>query len=149
MTLTHESLLFSPTRDGVPSSDDNFTAGDLVAAQDALEAEARETLPFSFGQCTYDLGYIKQPVSVAWWHLNPVDQELTARSQLYSCLTCLNYSAVCAACSIACHGEHHLVELFNRRHFRCDCGTERMGAGSCCSISPRDDAPRNAENHVS
>lgn len=31
--LTRDSLLFSPTRDGVPSSDDNFTAGDLVAAQ--------------------------------------------------------------------------------------------------------------------
>lgn len=63
MTLTRDSLLFSPTRDGVPSSDDNFTAGDLVAAQDALEAEARDVLPFAFGECTYDLGPLKQPVS--------------------------------------------------------------------------------------
>lgn len=95
MSLTHEALLFSPTREGVPSSDDNFTADDLIAAQDALEAEARDALPFSFAQCTYDLGYLKQP--------------------LFACRTCLNDSAVCAACSISCHGEHELVELFNRR----------------------------------
>ncbi|GAA6063129.1 hypothetical protein JCM10212_002332 [Sporobolomyces blumeae] len=124
--LNRDSLLFSPTREGVPSSDDNFYASDVAAAQDALEAEARETLPFKFEECTYDLGYIRQP--------------------LYACLTCLNNGAVCAACSIACHADHELVELFNRRHFRCDCGTERLGAGSCCSISPRDDAPVNEEN---
>ncbi|GAA5880426.1 hypothetical protein JCM1840_007693 [Sporobolomyces johnsonii] len=124
--LDRDALLFSPTRDGVPSSDDNFYASDIVAAQEAMDAEAAEVLPFQFNQCTYDLGYIRQP--------------------LYACLTCLNNRAVCAACSIACHGEHDLVELFNRRHFRCDCGTEAMGAGSCCSISPRDDAPANVEN---
>ncbi|GAA5907774.1 uncharacterized protein JCM6883_001885 [Sporobolomyces salmoneus] len=124
--LNRESLLFSPTREGVPSSDDNFYASDILAGQEALEQEARETLPFEFKECTYDLGYIRQP--------------------LYACLTCLNHGAVCAACSIACHGEHELVELFNRRHFRCDCGTEKMGAGSCCSISPREDLPVNSEN---
>ncbi|GAA5855792.1 hypothetical protein JCM5353_001505 [Sporobolomyces roseus] len=127
--LNRDSLLFSPTRDGVPSSDDNFYASDILdilAGQEALEQEARDTLPFQFDQCTYDLGYLRQP--------------------LYACLTCLNHGAVCAACSIACHGEHELVELFNRRHFRCDCGTEKMGAGSCCSISARDDAPVNDEN---
>lgn len=75
-----------------------------------------------------DLGYIKQP--------------------LYGCLTCLNNGAVCAACSISCHGEHQLVELFNRRDFRCDCGTERLGAGSCCSLSKRDDVKANEGNKV-
>ncbi|GAA6049601.1 hypothetical protein JCM3770_005029 [Rhodotorula araucariae] len=124
--LNRDALLFSPTRDDVPSSDDHFTATDLIAAQDALEAEARETLPYRFDQCTYDLGYIKQP--------------------LFACRTCLGDRAVCAACSIACHGEHELVELFNRRNFRCDCGTEAMGAGSTCSISGRDDAAPNMLN---
>lgn len=145
--LSRSSLLFSPTRDGVPSSDDNFTVADLCAAQDALENEARDALPFRFDSCTFDLGHIKQPV--------------------YSCRTCLNDSGICAGCSIACHGcvragegegtrahdassrEHELVELFCRRDFRCDCGTERMGAGSCCSLTGRDDAPRNADNKVS
>lgn len=54
--LNHDSLLFSPTRDGVPSSDDAFMASDLIAAQDAMEAEARDALPFAFDSCTYDLG---------------------------------------------------------------------------------------------
>ena len=70
MNVTRESLLFSPTRDGVPSSDDSFSAIDLVGAQDALEAEARDVLPFSFNSCTYDLGPIKQHVSVIHACLN-------------------------------------------------------------------------------
>lgn len=123
--LNREALLFSPTREGVPSSDD-FVADDLIGAQEALEAEAREIMPYKFDACTYDLGYIKQP--------------------LFACRTCLNDRAVCAACSIACHGDHSLVELFNRRNFRCDCGTEAMGAGSFCSISHRNDAPANTRN---
>ncbi|GAA6027342.1 hypothetical protein JCM8097_002610 [Rhodosporidiobolus ruineniae] len=124
--LNRDALLFSPTREGVPSSDDGFFAADMIAAQDALEEEAREAIPFSGDECTYDLGYIKQP--------------------LYACLTCLHNRAVCAGCSISCHAEHQLVELFNRRNFRCDCGTEAMGAGSCCSITGRQDAPANADN---
>jgi len=80
--LNRDSLLFSPTRDGVPSSD--VYASDILAGQEALEQEARDILPFAIDQCTYDMGYIRQP--------------------LYACLTCLNHGAVCAACSIACHG---------------------------------------------
>jgi E3 ubiquitin-protein ligase UBR7 len=30
---------------------------------------------------------------------------------------------VCYGCSISCHAEHDLVELFQRRKFRCDCPT--------------------------
>jgi hypothetical protein len=82
--LDHNSLLFSPTRDGVPSSDDNFYASDLIAAQDALEDEAREAIPFASTECTYDMGYVKQP--------------------LFACLTCLHNRAVCAGCSVSCHG---------------------------------------------
>lgn len=126
--LNRDALLFSPTRDGVPSSDDHFTADDLLGAQEALEAEARDTLPYRFDQCTYDLGYIKQP--------------------LFACRTCLGDRAVCHACSISCHTSHELVELFNRRAYRCDCGTAAMGAGSCCSISGRDDAEPNSLNRI-
>ncbi|GAA6002455.1 hypothetical protein JCM10207_001131 [Rhodosporidiobolus poonsookiae] len=125
--LNRDALLFSPTREGVPSSDDGFYASDLIAAQTALEDEAREAIPFASSECTYDLGYIKQP--------------------LFACKTCLHNRAVCAGCSISCHGEHELVELFNRRSFRCDCGTEAMGAGSCCQLTGRTDAPPNKNNH--
>ncbi|KAL8280969.1 hypothetical protein RQP46_006648 [Phenoliferia psychrophenolica] len=122
--LSRDSLLFSPTRDGVPSSDDDFTANDILQAQAALEEEAREAIPYSQSSgCTYDQGYVKQPV--------------------FACQTCLNFAGVCASCSIACHGEHELVELFMRRDFRCDCGTSRMGAGSCCNLTKRADAAPN------
>ena len=43
--------------------------------------------------------------------------------------------------------EHELVELFMRRDFRCDCGTEKMGAGSCCAITRRADAPPNRNSY--
>lgn len=66
------------------------------------------------------------------------------RQNLFSCLTCnpppespldrYNGAAVCYSCSIACHGEHELVELFNRRNFTCDCGTTRLPATSPCTL---------------
>lgn len=130
MSLTRESLLRSPTRNGVPSSEDAFTAQDLLQAQSALEVEAAEVIPFSSSLCTYDQGPIRQAV--------------------YACRTCLGEpsSGICAACSVSCHAEHDLVELFVRRQFTCDCGTERMGAGSCCSLREIDgeDMERNEGN---
>ena len=78
----------------------------------------------SFDHCTYPLGPLRQ--------------------SLFSCLTCnlpppstsASYkpAGVCYACSIACHGEHTLVELFNKRNFTCDCGTTRLPATSPCTL---------------
>ncbi len=66
------------------------------------------------------------------------------RQNLFSCLTCnpppdsplepYNPAGVCYSCSIACHGEHTLVELFGRRNFTCDCGTSRMPPASPCTL---------------
>ena len=62
--------------------------------------------------CTYDQGYIQQP--------------------LFSCLTCRGGAgeegagrdvALCAACAFKCHGEHELEEIYDKRHTRCDCPT--------------------------
>ena len=83
----------------------------------------------SFDHCTYPLGPLRQ--------------------SLFSCLTCnpppasasdpYTPAGVCYACSIVCHGEHTLVELFNKRNFTCDCGTTRLPATSPCTlrIDPR------------
>lgn len=125
--LNRTSLLFSSTRNGIPSSDDEFTAHDIIAAQLELEGEANAVLPFSFDTCTHALGSIKQPV--------------------YSCLSCGN-TGVCAGCSIGCHADHNLVELFNRRNFTCDCGTDRMTSVKC-TIDNRVNAPKNEDNKVS
>ena len=66
------------------------------------------------------------------------------RQNLFSCLTCnpppanpcdpYNAAGVCYSCSIQCHGEHTLVELFNKRDFVCDCGTTRLPATSPCAL---------------
>ena len=103
---------------------DSQTASDFIDNQLQLEADAREALPFKFELCTQPLGPLRQ--------------------NLFSCLTCnpppdspsaqYTPAAVCYSCSIACHGEHTLVELFNRRNFVCDCGTTRLPATSPCTL---------------
>ncbi|KAK7746381.1 hypothetical protein SLS53_002340 [Cytospora paraplurivora] len=89
-----------------------------------LEADAREALPYSIEDCTKDLGALRQSV--------------------FSCLTCnptptkstdpYNAAGICYACSVQCHGEHQLVEIFAKRNFTCDCGTTRLPATSPCSL---------------
>ena len=56
----------------------------LIQRQAQLEREAREAVPFSFtkGGCTYERGYMRQPV--------------------YACRTC-GGGGVCAGCSVGCH----------------------------------------------
>ena len=100
------------------------TAKEYIDTQLRLEADAREALPYAFDTCTQPLGPLRQ--------------------NLFSCLTCnpppnsntdhFAPAAVCYSCSIACHGEHTLVELFNRRNFVCDCGTTRLPATSPCNL---------------
>ena len=63
---------------------------------------------------------------------------------MFSCLTCnpppanstdpYNAAGVCYACSVQCHGEHQLVEIFAKRNFTCDCGTTRLPATACCTL---------------
>lgn len=66
------------------------------------------------------------------------------RQSLFACITCnppptgsedkFTPAAVCYSCSISCHGEHTLVELFNRRNFVCDCGTTRLPSSAPCTL---------------
>ncbi|PGH01887.1 E3 ubiquitin-protein ligase UBR7 [Blastomyces parvus] len=45
-----------------------------------------------------------------------------------------NAAGVCYSCSISCHGEHTLIELFSKRNFVCDCGTTRFPSTSPCCL---------------
>ncbi|PGH18389.1 hypothetical protein AJ79_00456 [Helicocarpus griseus UAMH5409] len=110
------------------ASNDSQTASDFIDSQLRLEADAREALPYasrlSFDSCTQPLGALRQ--------------------SLFSCLTCnpppsdpnepYNAAGVCYSCSISCHGEHTLVELFSKRNFVCDCGTTRLPSTSPCTL---------------
>lgn len=66
------------------------------------------------------------------------------RQNVFACLTCnpppsssssdWTPAGVCYACSVQCHGEHELVEIFQKRNFTCDCGTTRIPATSPCTL---------------
>ncbi|OQS01334.1 hypothetical protein ACHHYP_01365 [Achlya hypogyna] len=99
-----------------------------VLREDASLAEEADAVfgAASATQCSYEMGYMRQA--------------------LYACLTCstdANPAGICLACSLACHADHDLVELYTKRHFRCDCGTTKFD--SPCSLYEGKDL-RNDEN---
>ncbi|KAF2495034.1 hypothetical protein BU16DRAFT_509569 [Lophium mytilinum] len=106
------------------NSESSQTAAEFISSQLQLEADAREALPYQFDTCTKPLGALRQA--------------------LYACLTCnpppaspaqqYTPAGVCYSCSISCHCDHTLVELFGKRNFECDCGTTRIPDTSPCSL---------------
>nr|XP_019042807.1 E3 ubiquitin-protein ligase UBR7 [Kwoniella bestiolae CBS 10118]OCF21737.1 E3 ubiquitin-protein ligase UBR7 [Kwoniella bestiolae CBS 10118] len=109
-----------------PSSE--ITLQSLIDTSDRMAEEAREALPYSFDECTYDKGYLRQSV--------------------WSCLDC-GEKGVCYGCSISCHSEHRLVELWTRRSFRCDCPTSSTQPEPIppakrrrCGLYPPDEQPQ-------
>ncbi|ORX67591.1 hypothetical protein DL89DRAFT_269381 [Linderina pennispora] len=120
--------------DGQAADEAIVTAHSFLVHQADLEREAAEVLPGKFDECTYDKGYIRQP--------------------LFACLTCTHPpskyqrskadtgpetapAGMCYSCSIECHTGHEVIELFAKRSFQCDCGTARLlpaGKGSCCEL---------------
>ncbi|OAP58330.1 hypothetical protein AYL99_07420 [Fonsecaea erecta] len=113
-----------PKLDEVKQTQDSQTASDFIDQQLALEADAREVLPYKFDKCTNILGPLRQNV-FACLTCNPPP---ASAAQVYT------PAGVCYACSISCHGEHTLVELFARRDFVCDCGTSRLPSTSSCTL---------------
>lgn len=112
-----------------PTSDKGITAFDLIAHQTLLEAQAREAIPFSYSRaaCTWDQGYIRQP--------------------LWACRDCKGIH-VCAGCSIGCHADHDLIELFAKRMSRCDCGAAKDDDSKPCNLRkpPLNFVPENDSN---
>jgi E3 ubiquitin-protein ligase UBR7 len=72
---------------------------------------------------------------------------------LYACLTCINerkksspqpgknqendayfLHGICLACSYECHENHELLELYTKRHFRCDCGNSKFPVSFKCKL---------------
>lgn len=96
------------------------TMMDVLQEQQDFEEDANAVLGASDDKnCTYPMGYVK-------------------RQALYSCLTCCNEpdkkAAVCLACSLNCHENHELIELYTKRNFRCDCGNPKFD--NPCQLIP-------------
>lgn len=96
-------------------------------------------MPYEPGKCTY----FEDPATLG-------------RQQLFACLTCQANSpnnnkkpnVVCYSCSIQCHSDHDLCELFTKRNMACDCGTTRMPSFGGCNLRKNFDAlddPLNEE----
>lgn len=86
-----------------PQDADEISIQDFMAQQHQVEEEARLAMPWDPKFCTYEMGSIRQ--------------------QLYACRT-HNNIGICYSCSIRCHTTCDIVELFTKRGFTCDCGTE-------------------------
>lgn len=113
-----------------------------------LEADAREALPYvrrvplhrppSLLPCCNPSLTLSQSIENCTKPLGPL------RQAVFACLTCkpppanandpYEAAGVCYACSVQCHGEHTLVEIFNKRNFTCDCGTKRFPETSPCNL---------------
>ncbi|KAI8926532.1 hypothetical protein BC831DRAFT_511593 [Entophlyctis helioformis] len=91
---------------------ETLTAVEFLARQTQLEAAAAEALPDDFSVCSFSQGYVVQRV--------------------YSCRTCSLAAGrpvgVCYSCFVSCHTTHDAVELFERRHFRCELDSARTKA---------------------
>lgn len=65
-------------------------------------------------------------------------QGYVPRQALYSCATCFEetgkVSAICLACSLECHDNHDLYELYTKRNYRCDCGNSNFKSGFECKL---------------
>lgn len=82
----------------------DISATEYLSRQEQLEDEARKLMPWDPKSCTYEKGALRQ--------------------QVFACRSHGNIG-ICYSCSIQCHTSCDLVELFTKRHFTCDCGTER------------------------
>ncbi|XP_038214511.1 enolase-phosphatase E1 [Zerene cesonia] len=116
------------------NGDKVVTMMDVLQEQEDFEEDANAVLGASDDKnCTYPLGYIK-------------------RQAIYACMTCCSEAkedpsrraGVCLACSLACHENHELIELYTKRNFRCDCGNSKFNSNPCQFTSEKIDL--NEEN---
>ncbi|OMJ19220.1 Protein mlo2 [Smittium culicis] len=171
------------------TSADLLTASEYLELQDKLEKEAANAFPGKFDFCTWEKGYINQPVyaclTCSRYKNNPNEHSKTLsveesiinakvllseklngkeKNTHNSCTETVNsslsevlwdprvshnafkpnndhtppdnfnLSGICYGCSISCHSSHDVIELFSKRDFCCDCGTNRLkntGVSGC------------------
>ncbi|XP_013187334.2 putative E3 ubiquitin-protein ligase UBR7 [Amyelois transitella] len=120
--MSSEELTATEVAEMAESDGDKVvTMMDVLQEQEEFEEDANAVLGASDEKnCTYPKGYIK-------------------RQALYACLTCCpdaktdptKRAGVCLACSLSCHENHELVELYTKRNFCCDCGNSKFNSHPC------------------
>ncbi|XP_075974918.1 uncharacterized protein LOC142975755 [Anticarsia gemmatalis] len=106
--------------------DEVVTMMDVLQDQEDFEEDANAVLGASDDKnCTYPMGYLK-------------------RQAVYACLTCCEdrndptkRAGICLACSLYCHENHYLAELYTKRNFRCDCGNPKFKSNVCQLTEPK------------
>lgn len=124
-----------PIESAFPDEDEEtVTMVDVLEREDKLEDEASAVLGNSDEKnCTYPKGYI-------------------TRQALYSCATCSEgpdkMAAICLACSLECHDNHEVFELYTKRNYRCDCGNSKFKKDFECKLVDKQakKAPLNEKN---
>jgi len=134
-----EEPLAKPSQNDSEIEDPGISMVDVLQDEESLEADAKAVLGNADDKnCSYHSGgYMK-------------------RQALYSCLTCIKDSSekskgcfesegagICLACSLHCHEDCELVELYTKRNFRCDCGNSKLD--NECKLA-NDKAPVNEKN---
>lgn len=58
---------------------------------------------------------------------------------IYACATCTpeGNAGICYSCSIRCHADHELYELWDKRDFKCDCGNDKFDPSFQCGLMPK------------
>ncbi|XP_039751428.1 putative E3 ubiquitin-protein ligase UBR7 [Pararge aegeria] len=111
------------------------TMMDVLQEQEEFEEDVNAVLGASDDKnCTYSKGYIK-------------------RQAIYACMTCCSEAkddltkraGVCLACSLTCHENHDLIELYTKRNFKCDCGNPKFNSHPCQFTADKSDL--NEENN--
>ncbi|KAF1768600.1 hypothetical protein GCK72_000412 [Caenorhabditis remanei] len=73
------------------------------------------------------------------------------RQTVFACLTCTpapELAGVCYGCSLHCHEDHNIIELYTKRKFKCDCGNSKFGDKKCTLYEEKDEKNEfNEYNH--
>ncbi|XP_050539278.1 putative E3 ubiquitin-protein ligase UBR7 [Daktulosphaira vitifoliae] len=109
------------------NEDEVVRLGEYINGKNEELEQANLILEASEGDnCTYSMGYMK-------------------RQALYACITCTEdgqtSGAICLPCMYQCHDNHELVELWTKRNYRCDCGSDKFKTK--CELEPNKSEPND------
>ena len=100
-----------------------LTLTDFLQEQNQLELDAARAYPGAHTSCSWP-GILFQIIKYI------ID---TRNQHLYMCSTCPDPLVFCASCAVKCHPiEHDLLDLYDKRGYKCDCGT--FGTAHSCSF---------------